>query len=123
MTIYVNEANLDVEIAVNQSNLTLGVDYTITITSQYSHQPLILQAECITTNARYSMFITTFPTGFGDEHKNGIYYWDLAYLEESIEKGLAKIITEPGGGMNALAYKAGPITDERVSLVFFRPNY
>jgi hypothetical protein len=123
MTIYVDEANLLVEIAVNQSNLDLGFGYEIIITSQYSHQPLLLEAECTLSNSRYSLFEVTFPTGFGEEHKNGVYYWDLTYRSTSIEKGLVKIITEPGGGMNTLVYNAGVITDERVSEVFFRPNY
>jgi hypothetical protein len=123
MTLYVNENDLLVEIAVNQSNLQFGSGYTLIITSQYSHQPLLLEAECVSSNARYSMFSVTFPTGFGNEHKNGIYYWDLTFEGTSLEKGLVKIITEPGGGMNTLAYNAGVITDERVSEVFFRPNY
>ena len=123
MTVYVDEANLQVEMAVNLANLTLGGDYELIITSQYSHQPLVLLPECLTTNDRYSMFTVDFPTGFGDQHKNGIYYWDLAYLGTSLEKGLVKIITEPGGGINTKVYNAGPIVDNRVAEVFFRPNY
>ena len=124
MTIYVNEADLNVvEFAVNLPNLTIGFDYELIITSQYSHQPMILIPECILTNDRYSRFVVQFPTEFGEQHKNGIYYWDLAYLTTSLEKGLVKIITEPGGGINSLAYNAGPITDDRVSEVFYRPNY
>lgn len=123
MTIYIEESNNnEVEFAVNLADLTLG-DYELIITSQYSHQPLVLLAECILTNSRYSLFNTQFPTGFGEEHKNGIYYWDLVYSGASLEKGLVKIITEPGGGINSLAYNAGPITDDRVSDVYFRPNY
>ena len=123
MTLYVNEAQLGVEIAINITNLTIGSGYELIITSQYSHQPLVLEAECVDTNARYSMIAVTFPTGFGEEHKNGIYYWDLTYLDAPLQKGLMKIITEPGGGLNTLAYNAGPITDDRVSEVFYRPNY
>ena len=123
MTIYIEEPTNLVQFAVNQANLTLGQNYEFIITSQYSHQPLVLLPECIESNARYSLFEVQFPAGFGDEHKNGVYYWDLAYLEDSLEKGLVKIITEPGGGINSLAYDAGPITDDRVSEVYFRPNY
>lgn len=125
MTIYVDETNGNVvEFAVNQPNLTLGFDYGIIITSQYSHQPLGLDAECTFSNSRYSLFNVVFPAGFGEEHKNGIYYWDLVEIGVgSLEKGLVKIITEPGGGINALAFNAGPIVDDRVAEVFFRPNY
>ena len=123
MTLYINETNLGVEIAFNLANLALGTGYLFTITSQYSHQPLILEAECIESNARYSKFSMTFPTGFGEEHKNGVYYWDLTYSDAPLQKGLIKIITEPGGNMNTLAYNPGVITDERVAEVFYRPNY
>jgi hypothetical protein len=123
MTIYVNETNLVVEVAFNLANLELGNGYLFTITSQYSHQPLILTPDCIESNARYTKFSMAFPTGFGEEHKNGVYYWDLTYLDQSIQKGLLKLITEPGGSMNTLAYNPGVITEERVAEVFYRPNY
>lgn len=124
MTIYIEEPTNLVQFAVNQANLTLGQNYEFIITSQYSHQPLVLLPECIESNARYSLFEVQFPAGFGEEHKNGVYYWDLVFnLVDVLESGLVKIITEPGGGINSLAYDAGPITDDRVSEVYFRPNY
>lgn len=126
MTIYVSEeeGNL-VEFAVNIPDLELGFNYGIIITSQYSHQPLGMDTECTFSNSRYSLFEVVFPAGFGDEHKNGIYYWDLVEIstEESLEKGLVKIITQPGGNINAISYNSGVITENRVSEVFYRPNY
>jgi len=123
MTLYINENDLLVKISFSQSNLEIGVGYTFSITSQYSHQPLLLEAECILSNIRYSSFRVAFPIGFGDAHKNGIYDWDLVFQGVSLEKGIVKIITEPGGGMNTLTYNPGANTNERVSEVFFRPNY
>jgi hypothetical protein len=123
MTIYVDENNLTVDVAINVANVLLNSEFKFIVTSQYSHQPLELDAVCTLTNARYSLFSITFPIGFGEEHKNGIYYWDLTSNMLSIQKGLAKIITEPGGRINALAFNAGPIVDNRVSEVFYRPNY
>lgn len=125
MTIYVSEEEGNmVQFAVNVPNLTLGFDYGIIITSQYSHAPLGLDTECTFSNSRYSLFEVVFPAGFGEEHKNGIYYWDLVELgQESLEKGLVKIITQPGGNINAISYNSGVITENRVSTVFYRPNY
>ena len=125
MTIYVSEEEGNmVQFAVNVPNLTLGFDYGIIITSQYSHQPLAIDAECTFSNSRYSLFEVVFPAGFGEEHKNGIYYWDLVeWGQESLEKGLVKIITQPGGNINAISYNSGVITENRVSTVFYRPNY
>jgi len=122
MTLYVNEANLIVQFATNLPNLT-NPTYGFVITSQYSHQPLVLTATVLETNDRYTLLSIPFPTGFGDSHKNGFYYYDIVDDETVLEAGLVKITTEPGGGNGAVAYEAGVITDERVSDVFFRPNY
>ena len=128
MTIYVNEDEPIVNIAFNQANLA-NVEYTFTIRSQYSHQDTVMiPAQLVTTNARYSMIRVEFPTGFGDAHKNGIYYYELSNTADdpipvTFEKGLVKIITNPGGEINTLEYNSGTVTEERVSEVFFRPQY
>ena len=72
---------------------------------------------------RYTTFEVQFPIGFGDSHKNGIYNYDMSTLTESLDKGLVKIITEPGGDLGTTNYTSTPETEERVSDVFFRPNY
>lgn len=125
MTIIVDENNSNlVEVAFNQANAPLGFNYEFIITSQYSHQPLVLLPECIESNARYSLFEVQFPAGFGEEHKNGIYYFDLVFdLVDVLQSGLVKIITDPGGGIDTIAFDAGPVTENRVSDVYFRPNY
>lgn len=128
MTIYVNEDEPIVNIAFNQANLPMQ-NYEFKITSQYSHQTtLMYPSTLVTTNARYSMIRVEFPTGFGDAHKNGIYYYELSNTADdpipvTFEKGLVKIITNPGGEINTLEYNSGTVTEERVSEVFFRPQY
>ena len=128
MTIYVNEDAPVVNIAFNQANLPMQ-NYEFKITSQYSHQTTCLcPSTLVTTNARYSMIRVEFPTGFGDAHKNGIYYYELSNTADdpipvTFEKGLVKIITNPGGEINTLEYNSGTVTEERVSEVFFRPQY
>ena len=124
MTLLVAENNLTIEFSLNQVNLALGSLYAFTLTSQYSHQPLVLNAEAIFSNERYTTFQVQFPIGFGDSHKNGVYYYNIALVgQEPLEKGLVKIITEPGGTMGTVAYESTIYTEERVSEVFFRPNY
>jgi len=123
MTIYVNEQDLTVDVALNIANVELTSQFKFILTSQYSHQPIELDAVCTLTNARYSLFSITFPSGFGEEHKNGIYYWDLTSDNVSIQEGLVKIITEPGGNINALSFNSGAVTENRVSTVYYRPNY
>jgi len=123
MTIYVEESNLVQFVAFNIPNLLAG-DYEFMITSQYSHQSdQLVPTTLYSTNDRYSLFEITFPTGFGDSHLNGVYYWTLYYGAEPLQSGLVKIITNPGGEIHTLSYDSGTVTEERVSDVYFRPNY
>lgn len=125
MTLYIDEAALSVELYFNQPNLTAAAgNYTFVLKSQYSKQDLTLTGAVTETNDRYSTVSVTFPTGFGDEHKNGIYYWSLiSPFAEVIEKGLAKVITEPGGSTGMTNYTSNPATEEREADVYYRPNY
>ena len=124
MTLLVTESNLTVQFSLNQPSLALGSLYAFTLTSQYSHQPLVLDAEAVFSNERYTTFEVVFPIGFGDSHYNGVYYYNIALVaQEPFEKGLAKIITEPGGTMGTVAYESTIYTEERVAEVFYRPTY
>ena len=123
MTLLIPESNLTIEFSLNLTNLTLGSAYVFTLTSQYSHQPLSIDATVTLSNARYTTFEVVFPIGFGDSHKNGIYNYDMSTIDTSLEKGLVKIITQPGGDTGITNYTSTPETEERVSDVFFRPNY
>ena len=123
MTLLVDENNLSIRFSVNQPNLTDTCEFILT--SQYSKVPMALQLTLINTNARYTQFQVTFPTGFGNEHKNGVYYWSLNQVGDtnSIEKGLVKIITEPGGQMGTVNYDSGTETENREADVYYRPTY
>ena len=123
MTLLVAESALTVEFSVNIPMLDLGTGYVFTITSQYSHEDVEINAEAVLSNARYTTFEVTFPDGFGDSHKNGIYNYDISLNAYSLTKGLVKIITEPGGGMGTTNYTSTPNAENRVSTTYFRPNY
>ena len=125
MTLYIDEEELTMNIGFNQPNLNVNDLYFFTITSQYSHKPEVLfPMRVVSSNSRWSLLQVTFPTGFGDEHKNGVYYYELREAgATTLEKGLVKIITNPGGAINTLAYNSGAVTEERISDVYFRPNY
>lgn len=121
MTILVQEAALTQQFSVNLPNLSGSLVFVLT--SQYSHQPIYMDTAIIVTNDRYSTLQVTFPTGFGDEHKNGIYNWRLEKNTQTLEAGLVKIITEPGGNTGMTNYTSTPATEERVADVYYRPNY
>ncbi len=123
MTIYVNEEEPVQNIAINLANIG-DLPYQFTIRSQSSHQDTVMvETQLVSTNNRYSMIQITFPDGFGDSHKNGVYYWSLKTGGLSLQEGLVKIITNPGGKINTLNYNSGVETEERVSDVFYRPQY
>ena len=121
MTILVPESQLTQNFSLNIANAT-GV-WLFTLISQYSHQPLALTATVDFTNARYTTFSVTFPVGFGDSHKNGIYNWNITNNATLVEAGLVKIITDPGGGLGTESFDSGVDTENRVADVFYRPNY
>ena len=126
MTILVPETALTQEFTVNIASMS-GVSPATTkfiLTSQYSHQPLTLDVnKIIKSNARYTTLEVTFPTGFGDSHKNGIYNWRLVQNSVTLEAGLVKIVCEPGGNLGIKEFISTPDTEQRVSDVYFRPNY
>ena len=122
MTIEVNEANLNTEIYINKPQLT--DNYVFTLTSQYDKVPVQLHTSLVYSNNRYSQFTITFPTGFGDEHKNGIYYYSISSnAGVYLEKGLVKIITSPGGATGITNYTSTTAIENREADVFYRPNY
>ncbi len=123
MTILVPEAELTQQFTVNIPNMTVN-ELVFVLTSQYSHQPLELSVNSVvTTNNRYSTLEVTFPTGFGDAHKSGIYNWRLVQNSVTLEAGLVKIVTNPGGNLGITEFISTPQTEERVSEVYYRPNY
>lgn len=123
MTILVPEVELTQEFTVNIPNMTEG-GIVFELTSQYSHQPLELSVDyVINSNDRYSTLEVTFPAGFGDAHKSGIYNWRLIQNLITLEAGLVKIVTNPGGSLGIKEFISNPETEERVSEVYYRPNY
>tara|TARA_R110002167_G_scaffold14657_1_gene59082 strand:- start:760 stop:1140 length:381 start_codon:yes stop_codon:yes gene_type:complete len=126
MTILIPETQLTQEFTVNIASMS-GVSPSTTkfiLTSQYSHQPLTLDVnKIIISNARYTTLEVTFPTGFGDSHKNGIYNWRLVQDAITLEEGLVKIVTNPGGDLGIKEFISTPQTEDRVSDVYFRPTY
>lgn len=126
MTVYVDLAEGNVTpLYFNIPNVSDMVLYTFTITSQYSHESIDLANALIDTNDRYTEIQVQFPTGFSETHKNGIYNWTFKVTDtqEILQRGLMKIITEPGGSMGTVSYDSGVAAEERIADVYYRPNY
>ncbi len=119
MTLYIN--NTTETFASN--NTAISGTLSFIITSQYSKQETIIPATILVDNDRYTELELTFPVEFKDEHKNGVYYYTIQNESEVFEKGLVKIITEPGGDNGAVEYTSTPETENRESVVYYRPNY
>ena len=119
MTIYVTEQFENV--ATN--NTLVNGDVEFTLTSGFSRNPVVLPATISLQNDRYTLLNVDFGVDFKDEHKNGIYYYTISNLTTVFEKGYCKIVTEPGGENGAVAYNSSVETEERESIVYYRPNY
>ena len=119
MTIYVTEQFENV--ATN--NILVNGDVKFTITSGFSRNPIILPATVSTQNDRYTMLTVDFGVDFKDEHKNGIYYYTISNLTTVFEKGYCKIVTDPGGENGSIAFDSGAQTEERESVVYYRPKF
>jgi hypothetical protein len=125
MTIIVDESALTVQLTINEPNISALLDYEFVLTSQYSHQEEIMSpVSIIISNDRYTQLEVTFPTGFGDAHKNGIYNYEIRSTNAQFTThGLVKIICEPGGQLGITNYTSNPDTENRVAEVYYRPTY
>lgn len=122
MTVVVDET-VEIPIYFNIPNLPSTV-YTWTITSQYSHEPVVINGGLQSSNDRWSTINFVLWPEFYDTHKNGIYNWSLATIDGPvIEEGLVKIICDPGGGTGIIDYTSTPATEDREAEVYYRPNY
>ena len=119
MTLYVNNTTE----VFSSNNTAISGNVSFILTSQYSKTDIIIPATIIVNNDRYTELQLTFPTGFEDEHKNGIYYYTIQNDTDIFEKGLVKLVTEPGGTNGATEYTATPQIENRESTVYYRPNY
>ena len=119
MTLYID--NTTETFASNNTAISGTVSFILT--SQFSKQDTIIPATILVDNSRYTELELTFPATFKDEHKNGVYYYTIQNTTEVFEKGLVKIVTEPGGGNGAVEYTATPAIENRVADVYYRPNY
>lgn len=115
MTIIVDRALIDV--SVNSTDIPETGQFILT--SGWSKVPISLNFTRISQNTRYSTIQVEFPVDFRDEHKNGVYYYSV----DNLERGYVKIITNPGGGINTVAYNSGVVTENRESKVYYRPTY
>ena len=119
MTITVNQT----EEIVSINNTLIPETFNFVLTSGYSRVPQTLAGTRLTQNARYSEIQITFPAGFKDEHKNGVYYYSVEAGGVSYERGYVKIVTSPGGSNGSVPFIANPETENRESKVFYRPSY
>ena len=119
MTLYIN--NITETFASNNTEISGTVSFVLT--SQYSKTDTVIPATILKDNARYTELELTFPDTFKDEHRNGVYYYTIQNETDVFEKGLVKIVTQPGGGNGEVTYQSTPETENRESVVYYRPQY
>ena len=119
MTLYVNDTFET--FASNNTAITGNVVFILT--GQFSKTDTVLPSTVVLENARYTELQLEFPVNFKNEHMNGIYYYTIQNDTDVFEKGLVKLITEPGGDNGAIEYTSTPETENRESVVYYRPEY
>jgi len=119
MTLYINSTKE----TFSSNNTAISGDVSFILTSQFSKQDTVIPATILVDNSRYTELELTFPASFKDEHKNGVYYYTIQNDIDVFEKGLVKIITQPGGDNGAIEYTSTPQTENREADVYYRPNY
>ena len=119
MTLYINSTTE--KIASN--NIAINGDVSFILKGQYNKKDETFAATISIQNDRYTELEVTFPADFKDQHKNGIYYYSIQNTQTVFEKGLCKLITEPGGDNGAIEYTSTPELENREADTFFRPNY
>lgn len=120
MTITVN-STLE---TVSVNSIDIPVNGKFVLTSGLSRDPEELDYTRTQQNARYSTIDITFPADFKDGHFNGVYYYSIqATNGTEYENGYVKVITDPGGKLNQKPYIAPVETEERESVVYYRPNF
>ena len=125
--------NSPVDFVINNTPSGYTSSPAFFLTSQYSHQEIQFGGiggegglSLGPSNKRYATLQLTFPAGFADEHKSGIYNWRIVWSGDDgpiYQNGLVKIITQPGGDLGIKEFISTPQTEERVSEVFYRPSY
>lgn len=121
MTLYID--NETEQFATNNVAINDAEPIQFILTSQYSKLDTIIPAVITISNDRYTELQLTFPTDFKDQHKNGVYYYTIKNSLYTWEKGLVKIITNPGGDNGSIEYTSTPELENRDADVYFRPNY
>ena len=123
MTLHFNTTG-GLSIILNQPNLDTTPDfYRFKLMSQYSKMNLVDQTVTVfEANDRYSAFNIDITQSMIDGHYNGMYWYTLMVDGAAvIEKGVAKLITNPGGETNFTEYTS--VDDSREADVYFRPTY
>lgn len=123
MTLHFNTVG-GLSIILNQPNLDTTPDfYRFKLQSQYSKANLVSQLVTVfEANDRYSAFNIDITQSMIDGHFNGMYWYTLTIEGGAVvEKGVAKVITNPGGETNFTEYTSAD--DNREADVYFRPNY
>jgi len=120
MTITVN-STLE---TVSVNSIDIPATGKFVLMSGLSREPESLDYARSLQNARYSTIDITFPADFRNGHFNGVYYYSIQATDGTeYENGYVKVITDPGGKLNQKAYIAPVETEERESVVYYRPNY
>tara|TARA_R110002124_G_scaffold215889_2_gene381749 strand:- start:759 stop:1118 length:360 start_codon:yes stop_codon:yes gene_type:complete len=119
MTITFNNTDLTYNFFINGDfPLANGLKFM----SMHSNTPLFdVDATVLIANTRYSQLEFTLSELIGLKHVEGIYRYIVFEDGVSVQEGVVKVFTTPGGTTGTEPYISN--NEDREATVFYRPQY
>ena len=122
MTIEFIEENLTYSLYLNVSNVSSGTSQTLLVSSQASNTEILNVDFTIgVTNDRYTRIDFTIDSEIPTKHLNSMADYFVIIDGQTIDQGILKITTNPGGATYTENYISN--NENRQSKVYYRPQY
>ena len=122
MTIQFNEGDLNYSLYLNVANVSSGATQTLLVSSQASNDEILNVPFTIgNTNDRYTRIDFTIDAEIPAKHLNSMADYSVIIDDATIDEGILKITTNPGGGTYTQNYISN--NETRQSKVYYRPEH
>ena len=122
MTIEFIEGDLNYSLYLNVANVTSGASQTLLVSSQASNDEILnVDFTISSTNDRYTRIDFTIDAEIPTQHLNSMADYFAIIDGQTVDQGILKITTNPGGGTYTQNYISN--NETRQAKVYYRPEY
>lgn len=122
MTIEFTENVFDYSLFLNIAQVGASIDQRLIVSSQASNTEILnVPFNIGVSNGRYTRIDFTIPTDIPAKHLNSMANYNVTIAGETIDEGILKITTNPGGGTYTQNYISN--NETRQAKVYYRPEY